>query len=51
MDDGPDAVNNAIFYANDGDFIYIGAGNYNISEDLNLSKDVYLRITGDVYFE
>jgi len=51
MDNGPDAVNEAIFYATDGDFIYIGPGNYDIDEDLNLDKNVYLRMTGDVYFE
>ena len=51
MDSGPDAINNAIFYASDGDFIYVGPGNYNIDEDLNLDKNVYLRMTGDVYFE
>ncbi|MCF7796091.1 DNRLRE domain-containing protein [Patescibacteria group bacterium] len=51
MDDGPDSVNNAIFNANDGDFIYIGSGSYNMDEDLNLDKNVYLRMTGDVYFE
>lgn len=51
MGNGYNAVNNAIFYANDGDFIYIGPGNYDISEDLNLNKNVYLRMTGDVYFE